>query len=92
MKVRVPTARKNGWSGEIDDAPARRPAPPGADTEVVPPAEVQDLRGRPLPVVYMPLLGFLVIIAALYGLVVHDAYRLVSPLSLIHISEPTRPY
>jgi len=42
---------------------------------------VRDLRGRPLPVVYMPLLGFLVIIAAVYGLVVDDAYRLVSPLT-----------
>jgi hypothetical protein len=29
----------------------------------------------------MPLLGFLVIIAAVYGLVVDDAYRLVSPLT-----------
>src|ERR1035437_2708095 len=81
MKVRIPTARKNGRSGEIEGAPARRPAPLGADAEVFPPAEVRDLRGRPLPVVYMPLLGFLVIIAAVYGLVVDDAYRLVSPLT-----------
>ena len=29
----------------------------------------------------MPLLGFLVIIAAVYGLVVDDAYRLVPPLT-----------
>ena len=81
MKVRVPTARKNGRSGEIDDVPAGRPGPPGADVEVVPPTEVQNSPGRPLPVVYMPLLGFLVIVAATYGLVVHDAYRLVSPLT-----------
>src|SRR5450759_2398761 len=81
MKIRIPTARKNGRSGEVDGAPARRPAPLGADAEVFPPAEVRDLRSRPLPVVYMPLLGFLVIIAAVYGLVVDDAYRLVSPLT-----------
>jgi len=48
---------------------------------VLPAAAVQDLPGRPLPVVYMPLLGFLVIIAAVYGLVVDDAYRLVSQLT-----------
>ena len=81
MKVRVPTARKNGRSREIDDVPSRRPAPPGADTEAVPLTEVRDLRGRPLPVVYMPLLGLLVIVAATYGLVVDDAYRLVPALT-----------
>ena len=81
MKVRVLTARKNGRSGEIDDVPTRRPAPPGADTEAVPLTGVQDLRGRPLPVVYMPLLGLLVIVAATYGLVVDDAYRLVPALT-----------
>ena len=81
MKIRIPTAKKNGRSGEIDGAPARRPAPLGADAEVFPPTEVRDLRGRPLPMVYMPLLGLLVIIAAVYGLVVDDAYRLVSPLT-----------
>jgi len=81
MKIRIPTAKKNDRSGEIDGAPARRPAPLGADAEVFPPAEVRDLRGRPLPMVYMPLLGLLVIIAAVYGLVVDDAYRLVSPLT-----------
>jgi len=81
MKICIPTAKKNGRSGEIDGAPARRPAPLGADAEVFPPAEVRDLRGRPLPMVYMPLLGLLVIIAAVYGLVVDDAYRLVSPLT-----------
>jgi membrane protease YdiL (CAAX protease family) len=81
MKVRIPTARKNGRSGEIHGASARRPLPLGADAEVFPPAEVRDLRGRPLPVVYMPLLGFLVMIAAVYGLVVNDAYRLVSFLT-----------
>ena len=81
MKVRIPTARKNGRSGEIHGASARRPLPLGADAEVFPPAEVRDLRGRPLPMVYMPLLGFLVMIAAVYGLVVNDAYRLVSFLT-----------
>ena len=30
--------------------------------------------------VYMPLLGLIVIIATVYGLVVDDAYRLISPL------------
>jgi hypothetical protein len=48
---------------------------------VLPAAAVQARRGRPLPVVYMPLLGFLVISAAVYGLVVDDAYRLVSQLT-----------
>ena len=67
MKVRIPTARKNGRSGEIYGASARRPLPLGADAEVFPPAEVRDLRGRPLPVVYLPLHGFLVMIAAVYG-------------------------
>lgn len=38
-------------------------------------------QGRPLPAVYMPLLGFLVILAAGYGLFVDDVYRLVSPLT-----------
>ncbi len=81
MQVRVPSARRNGRSGEIADAPAGRPRPFRADGEVLPPTEVQDLPGRPLPVVYMPLLGFLVIVAALYGLVVDDAYRLVSAMT-----------
>ena len=81
MKVRVPTERKHGMSKDIDDAPARRPAPPGPDIEVLPPAAVQDLPGRPLPVVYMPMLAILVIIATVYGLVFDDAYRLVSPLT-----------
>jgi hypothetical protein len=81
MKVRVPTERKNRKSVEIDDAAARHPVAFDADAEVCPAAEVRDLRGRPLPAVYMPLLGFLVIIAAVYGLVVDDAYRLVSPLT-----------
>jgi hypothetical protein len=81
MKVRVPTGRKNGRSVEIDDATARRPVALVADAEVFPAAEVRDLRGRPLPVIYMPLLGFLVIIATVYGLVVDDAYRLVPALT-----------
>jgi hypothetical protein len=81
MQVRVPTARKNGRSGEIADAPAGRPRAFRADSEVLPPAEVQDLPAHPLPVVYMPLLGCLVIVAAVYGLVVDDAYRLVSAMT-----------
>ena len=79
MKVRVAAESKHGASE--DDAPARSLAPPGADAEGLPAAAVQDRRGRPLPVVYMSLLGFLVIIAAVYGLVVDDAYRLVPPLT-----------
>ena len=81
MKVRVPDESKQGSSEDLDDATTWRPAPLGTGTEVLPPAEPQDLRGRPLPLVYMPLLAILVIIAAVYGLVVDDAYRLVSPLT-----------
>jgi hypothetical protein len=58
---------------------AARPSDP--DTGAIPPAQPQDLRGRPLPLVYMPLLGLLVIVAAVYGLVVDDAYRLVSDMT-----------
>jgi hypothetical protein len=79
MKVRVAAESKHGASE--DEAPTRRPAPTGADAEGLPAAAVQDRRGRPLPVVYMSLLAILVIIAAVYGLVVDDAYRLVSPLT-----------
>ncbi len=44
--------------------------------------EADDPRaGRPLPLVYVPLLGLLVVVATVYGLVVDDAYRLVSPLT-----------
>jgi hypothetical protein len=81
MRVRVSTPRRNGWSGKIDDAPVKGPAPLGADADVFSPAAVRDLRGRPLPVVYIPLLCFLVIVAAAYGLGVDDAYRFVSPLT-----------
>src|SRR5450759_159383 len=81
MKVRVPDESKQGSSEDLDDATTWRPAPLGTGTEVLPPAENQDLRGRPLPLVYMPLLAILVIIAAVYGLAVDDAYRLVSPLT-----------
>ena len=81
MKVRNPTASKHGRSEDLEDEPAGRPAPPEADTEVLPAAEVRDLRGRQLPVVYISVLAILVISAALYGLVADDAYRLVSPLT-----------
>jgi hypothetical protein len=60
--------------------PGARDAP-GADTEAVSPAEAPHFRSRSLPVLYMPLLAFLVIVAAVYGLLVEDAYRLVSPLT-----------
>jgi hypothetical protein len=79
MKVRVAAESEHGASE--DDAPARSLAPIGADAESLPAAAVQDRRGRPLPVVYMSMLAILVIIAAVYGLVVDDAYRLVSPLT-----------
>lgn len=44
-------------------------------------APTRDARGRPLPAIYTPLLGLLVVIAATYGLAFDDAYRLVSPLT-----------
>jgi hypothetical protein len=47
MKVRIPTVRKNGRSGEIHGASARRPAPLGADAEAFRLAEVRDLRSPP---------------------------------------------
>ena len=82
MKVRVPTESKHGTPEDIGERPGRHPASLGADNiDVPPPTEVQELRGRPLPVIYLPVLGFLVIIAAMYGFVVDDAYRLVSPLT-----------
>jgi hypothetical protein len=79
MKVRVAAESRRGASE--DDAPARSPAPPRSDAEGLPAAAAQDRRGRPLPVVYLSMLAILVIIAAVYGLVVDDAYRLVSPLT-----------
>jgi hypothetical protein len=39
------------------------------------------LAGRPLPVFYIPLLAILVVVATVYGLVVDDAYRLVSAMT-----------
>lgn len=39
------------------------------------------LPGRPLPVFYVPLLAILVVVATVYGLVVDDAYRLVSAMT-----------
>ena len=81
MKVRVPTESKHGTSDDTDERPAWQPGSLGADIDVLPPANVEELRGRPLPTVYMPLLAFLVIIAAVYGLVVDDAYRLISPMT-----------
>jgi hypothetical protein len=57
MKILIPDESGRGTSEHVDDAQAERPAPLDAETEVLPPAEVQDLRGRPLPMPYMPLLG-----------------------------------
>ena len=79
MKVRAAAESRHGASE--DDAPARSPAPPGVDAEGLPAAAAQDHLGRPLPVAYLPMLALLVVIAAVYGLVVDDAYRLVSPLT-----------
>ena len=39
------------------------------------------LPGRSLPVVYMPLLAILVVTATVYGLLVEDAYRLVTEMT-----------
>ena len=79
MKVHVAAQSRHGASE--DDAPSRSPAPHGEDpaAEGLPAAAVQDRRARPLPVAYLPMLALLVIIAAVYGLVVDDTYRLVSP-------------
>jgi len=79
MKVRVAAESRHGASE--DDAQAKGPATPGADTEGLPAAAVRDLRGRPLPMVYMSMLAMFVIVAAVYGLVVDDAYRLVPQLT-----------
>jgi hypothetical protein len=81
MKVRVAAESRRGASE--DDAPAKSLALHGGDpaAEGLPAAAAQDRRGRPLPVAYLPMLAILVIIAAVYGLVVDDAYRLVSPLT-----------
>ena len=81
MKARAPETRNSGTSGEADDVRTGRPEPLRADGQAVPPSEAGDVRGRPLPLVYVPWLGFLVIVATVYGLVVDDAYRLVSPLT-----------
>jgi hypothetical protein len=81
MKVHVAANSRHGASE--DDTPARSLAPPGEDpaAEGLPAAAVQDRLGRPLPMAYLPVLAILVIIAAVYGLVVDDAYRLVPPLT-----------
>ena len=81
MKLRASEARKSGSSGEAVDARAGHPEPLRAAGQAFPPAEAEDVRGRPLPLVYVPLLGLLVVIATVYGLVVDDAYRLVLPLT-----------
>ena len=81
MKARAPETRNSGTSGEADDVRTGRPEPLRADGQAVPPSEAGDVCGRPLPLVYVPWLGFLVIVATVYGLVVDDAYRLVSPLT-----------
>lgn len=81
MKVRGFTESKQEALVDIEAAPPWRPAPIGADAEDLSAAELRHLRGRPLPLGYLPLLGLLVVIATTYGLVVDDAYRLVSPLT-----------
>jgi len=81
MKAHLPAGSKHGSTFEVAAAPAGRPPPLKADSEVAVPAKAPEIQGRPLPVFYMPLICFLVIIAAGYGLVVDDAYRLVSELT-----------
>jgi len=81
MSDHVPSAYKHGSTQEIRHAPAGGADARDAHTVVDPLAQVQPLTGRPLPVLYMPILGFLVVIATVYGLVVEDAYRLVSDLT-----------
>jgi hypothetical protein len=81
MKARLPAGKNHGFTSEVAAPPARRPSPLKADSEVAGPAQAAEIQGRPLPVVYMPLICLLVIVAAAYGLVVDDAYRLVSELT-----------
>jgi hypothetical protein len=68
MKLRVAAESRHGVSE--DDAPARSLAPHEEDpaAEGLPAAAVQDRRGRQLPVVYLPMLALLVVIAASMGL------------------------
>lgn len=80
MTTQTPTGNGHGLTSEVGATPARRPSP-GADTEVAVPATTQEVQGRPLPVFYIPLICLLVMIATGYGLVVDDAYRLVSGLT-----------
>ena len=80
MKSHLPAGSNHGLTSEVAAAPARRLSP-GADNAVAVLAKAQEVQDRPLPVFYMPLVGLLVIIAAAYGLVVDDAYRLVSDLT-----------
>jgi hypothetical protein len=81
MRAHLPAGRDDGFTSEVAARPARRPSPVKADSEVAASAKAQEMKGRPLPVFYMPLICFLVILAAGYGLVVDDAYRLVSNLT-----------
>ncbi len=81
MKVRGFTESKQAELEDIEAAPLGRPAPIGADTDVLPATAPRHAQGRPLPRAYLPVLGLLVIVATTYGLVVDDAYRLVSPLT-----------
>lgn len=59
----------------------RRDGPPTTGTGAAPLTSVQDRRSRPLPVGYVPVLSLLVVVAALYGLLADDAYRLVPALT-----------
>jgi hypothetical protein len=81
MKVSVPITSKGAGPAEVDQAEARRHAALEDESGVLPPAGLPDLASRHLPVVYIPLLAMLVAVAAIYGLVVVDAYRLVPPLT-----------
>lgn len=80
MTTQVPAGNSHGLTSEVGATPAGRPSP-GADTMVAVPATTQEVQGRPLPGFYIPLICLLVIIATGYGLVVDDAYRLVSELT-----------
>lgn len=79
MKLRVPTELRR--TGLVDDVRARRPIPLASGPANPDLVHAQDAPGRPLPAIYTPLLGVLVVIAATYGLVFDDAYRLVEPLT-----------
>ena len=81
MKVHPSEARTGSESGEAGDVRAGCREPLRTDVQATPASGTQDVPGRPLPLVYVLLLGLLVVVATVYGLVVDDAYRLVSPLT-----------